>query len=67
VEACGIGSVVAKDASAAEIAAAVGAALSDEPARAGARRFAEAIAILGAGESATDDVEHAALSKVRAQ
>jgi MGT family glycosyltransferase len=57
VEATGAGRVIAPDASAAEIASAVDGALRDEPARAAARRFAATIARLGAGESATDEVE----------
>ena len=57
VAATGAGCVVAPEASASEIAAAVEAALRDERARAAARRFAATIAELGAGESATDAVE----------
>jgi UDP:flavonoid glycosyltransferase YjiC (YdhE family) len=55
--ATGAGRVLAAGAPAAEIRAAVDAALRDGPARAAARRFAAAIAALGAGESATDEVE----------
>jgi hypothetical protein len=51
------GRVIAPEASASEIAAAVDAALRDNGARAAARRFAATIAALGAGESATDEVE----------
>jgi MGT family glycosyltransferase len=57
VAATGAGRVVAADAPVDEIAAAVKAALRDEPARMAARRFAAAIAALGAGESAADAVE----------
>jgi UDP:flavonoid glycosyltransferase YjiC (YdhE family) len=57
VAATGAGRVIPSEASASEIAAAVDAALRDESARAAASRFAVAIAALGAGESATDDVE----------
>jgi UDP:flavonoid glycosyltransferase YjiC (YdhE family) len=57
VAATGAGCVVAPEASAYEIAAAVAAALCDERAKAAARRFAATIAELGAGESATDEVE----------
>jgi UDP:flavonoid glycosyltransferase YjiC (YdhE family) len=57
VASTGAGRVVAPEAPAAEIAAAVDAALRDEPARVAARRFAAAIAALGAGASATDAVE----------
>jgi UDP:flavonoid glycosyltransferase YjiC (YdhE family) len=57
VAATGAGRVIPSGASASEIAAAVAAALRDESARAAASRFAVAIAALGAGESATDDVE----------
>jgi UDP:flavonoid glycosyltransferase YjiC (YdhE family) len=62
VEACGVGRVVRKGASVDEIAAAIGATLGDERARGAARRFANTIATLGAGGSATDEVEHLALS-----
>jgi UDP:flavonoid glycosyltransferase YjiC (YdhE family) len=57
VAATGAGRVIAPDASAAEIAGAVNATLRDKPARAAARRFAVTIAALGAGESATEEVE----------
>lgn len=57
VAATGAGRVVPPDATAAEIADAVGAVLEDERARASARGFAATIAELGAGESATDEVE----------
>lgn len=57
VAATGAGRVIAPESSAEEIAAAVDAALRDEPARLAARRFAATIAALGAGESATDQVE----------
>jgi UDP:flavonoid glycosyltransferase YjiC (YdhE family) len=57
VAATGAGLVVAPEAPAAEIAAAVDAALRDEPARVAARRFAAEIAALGAGATATDAVE----------
>jgi UDP:flavonoid glycosyltransferase YjiC (YdhE family) len=60
VAATGAGRVIASDASAAEIASAVDATLRDEPARAAAHRFAATIARLGAGESATDEVEELA-------
>ncbi len=56
VAATGTGRVVAPDAPAAEIAAAVEAALRDGLARAAAIRFAATIARLGAGENATDEV-----------
>src|SRR5258708_14087026 len=55
--ATGAGRVLAPDAPAAEIRAAVDAALRDGQARAAARRFAAATPALGAGESATDAVE----------
>jgi UDP:flavonoid glycosyltransferase YjiC (YdhE family) len=57
VAATGAGRVVAPDASAPVIAAAIEAALSDERSTVAARRFAATIAALGAGESATDEVE----------
>lgn len=57
VAASGAGHVIAPEATAAEIADAIGAALNDEPARAAARGFAVTIAALGAGESATGEVE----------
>jgi UDP:flavonoid glycosyltransferase YjiC (YdhE family) len=60
VAATGAGRVIAPEALPSEIAAAIEAVLHDEPARAAARRFALTIAALGAGESATDDVEQLA-------
>jgi UDP:flavonoid glycosyltransferase YjiC (YdhE family) len=60
VEACGVGRVVAQDASASEIASAVLAVVRDEPARASARRFATEVAALGGGEHAAAQVEQLA-------
>jgi UDP:flavonoid glycosyltransferase YjiC (YdhE family) len=57
VAASGAGLSIASDAPPEEIAAAVGAVLRDESARTAARHFADAIADLGAGERATDEVE----------
>jgi UDP:flavonoid glycosyltransferase YjiC (YdhE family) len=57
VAATGAGRVIAPEAPAAEIAAAVDSVLRDERARVAARRFAVTIAALGAGERATDEVE----------
>ena len=57
VAASGAGRVVEPAAPAADIAAALDAVLRDESALAAARRFAAAIGALGAGESATDEVE----------
>ena len=64
VEACGVGRVVAPGSSAAEIATAVRAVIRDASARESARRFAEAIAALGAGEQATVEVEQLAGSAI---
>lgn len=63
VAATGAGRVVAPEASPAEIAAAVDAAVHDESSLSAARRFAAAIAKLGAGESATDEVERVGLGR----
>ncbi len=60
VAACGAGRVVAPGASAAELAACIAAVLADGAARTAARRFAAAIAALGAGQVATDEVEQLA-------
>jgi len=60
VAACGAGRVAAPGASAAELAACIAAVLGDEAARAAARRFAAAIAALGAGQAAADEVEQLA-------
>lgn len=60
VAACGAGRVVAPGASAAELAACIAAVLGDEAARAAARRFAAAVAALGAGQAAADEVEQLA-------
>jgi UDP:flavonoid glycosyltransferase YjiC (YdhE family) len=57
VAASGAGRTIASEATAAEIADAIGAALDDEPARVAARDFAVKIAALGSGERATDEVE----------
>ena len=65
VAASGAGRVIAKDSSAAEIAAAVDSALRDEPAREAAQRLAVTIAALGGGESATEEVEQLAKSAVK--
>jgi UDP:flavonoid glycosyltransferase YjiC (YdhE family) len=56
VAACGIGRVLAPDASAAEIAAAVEATLPNTHMRRSARRFAELIDGLGRGATATDHI-----------
>ncbi|MFN2462806.1 MAG: glycosyltransferase [Candidatus Dormibacteria bacterium] len=60
VEAVGAGRVVGPEATAPEIAAAVSAVLHDQQARAVARSFGAAISALGAGESASEDVEQLA-------
>jgi UDP:flavonoid glycosyltransferase YjiC (YdhE family) len=57
VAATGTGCLVAPNASAGEIADAVDATLRDERPRVAARSFAATISALGAGESATDEVE----------
>ena len=57
VAACRCGRVAPPASTAGEIAAAIEGLLGDGPSRAAARRFAAAIAALGAGERAADEVE----------
>jgi len=60
VAACGVGRVVAPEASATEIATAVHAVVRDEPAHEVARRLAAEVEALGGGEHATAQVEQLA-------
>jgi MGT family glycosyltransferase len=64
VAAAGVGCVVAPDAGAADIAHAVRAVMGNTSARQAAGRFADAVAALGAGERATDEVEQLARAAV---
>jgi UDP:flavonoid glycosyltransferase YjiC (YdhE family) len=64
VVASGMGRAVAADATRAEVGAALTGLLDDPASRRQARRFAAAIAGLGGGDVATDEVEHLAAGPV---